>query len=432
MSSSFAAEKLEGSQEVMFRGPLSDYWSYSQVRDYVLVYPGLGHSMLRLYLLLRAMIHESKKNLPGSGLRRMSIDQLCWLMPGPNDKPISISTMYQLLAGLEELELVIPDGENLETRVELKPGEKKLSSKEKAARGLLRGYVVQDLPPTSYTGWRNVWDKLDAYQPDWRENPPLPPTHVTEFGEPDARGRRVDCVRQTSAAAAGGAPEADREVFQKTGTAAEGLSAAPQFQKTGPEFQKTGPLGQKTGSDLSLTSENAPPKEAPLRSSSLSSGASVPSAPPAGSETGAEREKSAAPKDTQAAAPPAASDAREIGDAWAQARARAGRSVPPRGAAAVARSASVLLAEGETFELLVAAAADMGRQERVLTRLDQHLEHYQPPVAAAVPAPRAAEPSSFCGECDLGWIDQPVPGDPHGRTRTAKCPCTRAGHSTAA
>ncbi|MFF2123487.1 hypothetical protein ACFVXH_39785 [Kitasatospora sp. NPDC058184] len=394
MSDTFAAgESPEGSQELVFRGALSDYWSYSQVRDYVLVHPGLGHSMLRLYLLLRSMIHESKKNLPGAGLRRMSIDQLCWLMPGPNDKPLSISTMYQLLAGLEELDLVVPDGENLETRVELKPGEKKLSSKEKAARGILRGYVVQDLPPTAYTGWRNVWDKLNAYRPDWRENPALPPTHTTEFGEPDARGRRVDCVRQTrqSITEQPGpvlAPKTADVVFQKTGTASEDTPGPSLFQKTGPTFQKTGTAGQKTGTDLALTSENGLPKEAPLTSLSLSP---APSASPAPSEkprARTEREKPVAPKDNPVPATPATAGAREIGEAWAEARAQAGRSVPPRGAAAVARSAAVLLAEGESFELLVAAAADMGRQERVLTKLGQHLEYFEQPTTA-VPSPRS-------------------------------------------
>lgn len=289
-----SAEENAG-EEIVFRGPLTDYWSYSQARDYILVHPGLGHSMLRLYMLLRSMINESKKHLPGAGLRRMSIDQLCWLLPGPNDKPTSVSTMYQLLAGLEELDLVVPDGEYLEAPFPLKPGEKKPTSKEKAARGILRGYIVQDLPPAAYTGWRNVWDKLDAYTPDWRENPPQPPTHITEFGEPDARGRRIDCVRRITAIVSAPAPEeSPAEPFQKTGTPSEEAPATPEFQKTGTVGQKTGTLGQKTGPDLPPTSENALPKEAPQTSSSLSSDTSVTQAPAQGAEERAEREIEAA------------------------------------------------------------------------------------------------------------------------------------------
>lgn len=170
-----------------FEGDITDYWTFTQIRDYVLMLPGLGHSALRLYLLLRSMIMEASYR-PRGGLRRMSIDQLAWLLT--DAKPVSISSVYELLKALEAADLVLPkDTQELE-------GAQQLKGKEKAAKGIARGFVVKDLPPATYTGWRNAWDKLDAYTPDWRENLPQPPTHENTT---DASGRPVVRVRQLDA-----------------------------------------------------------------------------------------------------------------------------------------------------------------------------------------------------------------------------------------
>ncbi|SEE48496.1 hypothetical protein [Streptomyces sp. 2133.1] len=249
-----------------FSGDITDYWSYTQIRDYLLVMHGLPHTALRLYELLRSMIAEAKKHRPGAGLRRMSIDQLCWLLPGVKDKPVSVSTMYELLAILERLGLVVPNGEIREVE-----GASRLKGKEKAAKGILRGFTVKDLPPAAYTGWRNAWDKLDAYRPDWRENPPQPPTHLTTFGLASSDGRRVDQVHLSAAF---------QGRFQKTGTPSTGDDRKDDpFQKTGTPFQETGTAGQKTGTDRALTSQNGAPKEASRRSSSKKGEDSRPSLP---------------------------------------------------------------------------------------------------------------------------------------------------------
>ncbi|MFB8314724.1 hypothetical protein ACFC5T_40400 [Streptomyces sp. NPDC055961] len=155
-------------EEVEFVGDITDYWSYTQVRDWVLLMPGITRTALHLYLLLRSMVSEAARR-SGGGLRRMSYDQLCYLLPGTSeDKPASPTMLKDALKILDGLNLVSnPDGGRLVTSVG-----------KGGIQNNFRKYQVHDLPPDAYTGWRNVWDKLDAYTPDWRENPPKPPTHV--------------------------------------------------------------------------------------------------------------------------------------------------------------------------------------------------------------------------------------------------------------
>ena len=161
----------QGEEVFVFTGDITDYWSYTQIRDYLLVMPELPHTALRLYELLRSMISEARKNRPGAGLRRMSIDQLCWLLPGVNSKPTSVSTMYELLASLERLDLVTPtDTQEIE-------GASQMKGKEKAACGVLRGFKVNDLPPAAYTGWRGGFGRPAPgnARPRTRHPEPTPP-----------------------------------------------------------------------------------------------------------------------------------------------------------------------------------------------------------------------------------------------------------------
>lgn len=148
-------------------GDITDYWTYTQLRDWVLLLPDLSRTALHLYLVLRSMVSESARRA-GGGLRRMSIDQLCYLLPGVNGKPASATMVKDALRMLDAAGLVMnPDGERLVT-----------STGKGGIQTALRRYRVVDLPPDTYTGWRNVWDKLDSYTPDWRESPPQPPTHT--------------------------------------------------------------------------------------------------------------------------------------------------------------------------------------------------------------------------------------------------------------
>lgn len=407
-----AAAAVSDAEELLeFSGTITDYWSYTMVRDYVMLMPGMTHTAYRLYCLLRSMMTEASRR-PRSGMRRMTIDQLCWLLPGPNDKPMSVSAMYEVLKTLETLRLVVP-----KDSVEL-PGIRKLKGKARAAQGIGRGFTVHDIRPDDvHAGWRNAWDKLDAYDPDWRNNPPQPPTHLTEVetlpnGQTLARVRLVD---------------AQGEPFQKTGTPQVEADEDPSFQKTGSPFQKTGTPAQISGTDLPLTSENDHPLRSSLKEASLSGDPGAPTDPSVGAEAGTGREEtSASPEnDTDSSAVAEESDTHDdvrVAEAWIGSRQKHGHGVPARSRVAMVREAAVLLAEGIDVEHLVAAAADMGSRANWYS-LERHLEKFVPPKAA-VPGQRPALPE-WCGKCNDGI----APAQPGQRMREAddgslvRCEC---------
>lgn len=384
-----AAAPPDGDELFEFSGTITDYWSYTMVRDYVMLMPGMTHTAYRFYSLLRSMMTEASRR-PRSGMRRMTIDQLCWLLPGPNDKPMSISAMYEVLKTLENLDLVVP-----KDSVEL-AGITKLKGKTRAAQGISRGFIVNDLPPDAeHFGWRNAWDKLDAYTPDWRDNPPQPPTHLTEV-ETAANGQSLARVRLV---------DADGQPFQKTGTPQVTGDEDPSFQKTGSLFQKTGTPDQISGTDLPLTSENHHPLRSSLKEASLSGDPGAPTGPAvrAGQGTGRGEETSASPEnDTDSSAAAEESDTHDdvrVAEAWIESREQHGHGVPARGRVAMVRDAAQLLAEGLNLDHLVAAAADMGSRANWYS-LPRHLERFVP-AKTALPGQRPALPD-WCGKCNDG------------------------------
>ncbi|MFI9311193.1 hypothetical protein [Streptomyces triculaminicus] len=406
-----AAAPQDGDEVFEFSGTITDYWSYTQIRDYVMLMPGMTHTAYRLYCLLRSMMVEASRR-PRSGMRRMTIDQLCWLLPGPNDKPLSVSAMYEILKTLEQLNLVVP-----KDAVEL-AGITKLKGKARAAQGISRGFIVNDLPPDAlHTGWRNAWDKLDAYTPGWRENPPQPPTHLTEVetspnGQTRARVRLVDAQGQP---------------FQKTGTPQVAGDEDPSFQKTGSPFQKTGTPDQKSGTDLPLTCENDHPLRSSLEEVSLSPAAGAPTDPAVSAEAGTGGEEtSASPENdtapSAAAEEPDTHDDVRVAEAWIEAREQHGHGVPARGRVAMVRDAAQLLADGVDVEHLIAAAADMGSRSNWYS-LPRHLERFVPPKTT-VPSQRPALPD-WCGTCNDG-IEPTQPGQRMRESddgRLVRCEC---------
>ncbi|USQ89865.1 hypothetical protein NFX46_39960 (plasmid) [Streptomyces phaeoluteigriseus] len=147
----------------MFEGDITDYWSPAVVRHWVLHLSGMKPTDFKLYTLLRAMLTSSPR-----GLRRMSVDELCWLLTEEGEKPVGESTVRAALKRLEKANLVTnPDGERIVT-----------STGKGGIQTISRRYKVHDLPPDVHVGWANTWQKLDAYRPDWRENPIVPPTHT--------------------------------------------------------------------------------------------------------------------------------------------------------------------------------------------------------------------------------------------------------------
>ncbi|MFF3127775.1 hypothetical protein ACFVRD_37025 [Streptomyces sp. NPDC057908] len=406
-----AAAAPDAGEMFEFSGTITDYWSYTQVRDYVMLMPGMTHTAYRLYNMLRSMIAEASRQR-WTGMRRMTIDQLCWLLPGPNDKPMSISAMYDVLKTLEKLDLVVPkDVLELEGITQLK-------GKERAAKGISRGFTVNDLPPDAvHTGWRNAWDKLDAYRPDWRENPPQPPTHLTE-NETAPNGRVITRVRLV---------DAHGRPFQKTGTPQVTADEAPPFQKTGTPDQKTGTPDQNSGTDLPLTSGNDHPLRSSLEEASPSPVPGAPSVPvvPAEPVTGGEEDSASPENDTAPSAgaeEPDTHDDVRVAEAWIAARQTHGHAVPARARGAMLRDASRLLTEGVDVDYLVAAAADMGSRENWFS-LERHLERFVLPKSS-LPGQRPALPD-WCGKCNDG-IEPVQPGHrlrEADNGRLVKCEC---------
>jgi hypothetical protein len=325
----------EAAEELEFVGDITDYWSYTQVRDWVLLRPGMTRTALHLYLLLRAMVSETARRT-GGGLRRMSLDQLCYLLPGVNDKPASLTMVKDALRLLDEHGLVVnPEGGRLVT-----------STGKGGIQNSFRKYQVNDLPPDEYVGWRNVWDKLDAYTPDWRDNPAVPPAHTrTKDGVHQHPGRKSDS-------------RTDQVRSSETAGRFDG-------RKSDESGRKSDRTGRKKNACRSVTSENAVPKETPQRSSSLSSAPAATAAPTARAETETEKrgESSAAPETTATAPAAGAPSCTPVVEAWANGMKAGGRPFLPRRAAAISAEATELLAAGADLDHLCRVAEWMGRMK---------------------------------------------------------------------
>lgn len=322
-------------EEFELIGTFNDYWTHAQVRDWVLLLPDMTRTALHLYMLLRSMVRENvRRRGGGNGMRRMSVDQLCFLLPGVNKKPCSLTMVKDALKLLDELNLVVnPEDERLVK-----------STGKGGIQNSFRTYQVNEIPPDAYVGWRNVWDKLDAYTVDWRENPPEPPLHT----------RRGDQVVQTAA----GSPAA---------------AAKPEEPK--PEEPKP----------------DAPAKRAPA-------GRKAPAKKTAPKKT-AEGEAEV-PADTSAAKP--------VVDAWAEGMKAGGRPFLPKRAKLIAAEATELLEAGADVGHLCRVAEWMGRMKPTWKVLEDAMtwpEAPQPSVpgqrSGRPAAPEMCEhhPAFAAGDC---------------------------------
>jgi hypothetical protein len=395
---------------IAIEGDVTDYWTYTLNRDYLRLMPGLPDAGLRLYDIFRSMMSEVSRNRPGAGLRRMTIDQLCFLMPGSNgkaDKPVSVSAMYELLSVLERLDLIVPKD------MKEAAGASQYKGKEKAAKAILRGYVVKDLPPAVYTGWRNTWDKLDAYRPDWRTNPVEPPTHLTAYLTDDA-GRQVPHYWVGSLAAI--------EAFQNSGTAPADeptgeLGEAPNqdpFQDSGTAFQDSGTVVQDSGTDLASTCGNVGSQRSLSKKSfSLSGDGEQQQDQPTQAEASEARE-TAMPKDNNDQQPAVPQQRQEITEMI--------RSLPGHPGEADASDLEPLvleaLAAGWTLPQLsshLARKCDPARVFDPAAVYRKHLKRLPKPFSAGA----SGAPRKECRDCNgTGFLEDPETFLPAG-----KCAC---------
>lgn len=384
--------------EFLFEGDITDYWSPAVVRHWVLHLPGMKPTDYKLYMLLRAMLTSSPR-----GLRRMSVDELCWLLTEEGEKPVGESTVRAALKRLEKANLVTnPDGERIVT-----------STGKGGIQTISRRYKVHDLPPDEHVGWANTWQKLDAYRPDWRENPIVPPTH-TKTSEGIVRSKmsgRTDL----------GEPhpiEAPKD--ETAGRFDRSISSSAQ--------QKSSSRAQKSSGRKPLTSGNEGGIQAPIRSS-LSPVPGAPAAPGDSAEEAVEeREIPAAPTNTtpvpgtgvgEGTVVAAAAVAEQFAILW---KAKRGTRPNRRQVNAVAVDVAEAIADDDPVEWLTESVVPfmVGRGYLDLGRAKTHPQCPRS-RRTKVPGQRAehqsGHPAADCPDCyGSGWTDD----------LTSRCPCTDA------
>lgn len=187
-------------------------WSYTPIRDWIMLIPELRGAPFQLYCLLRSLLFEKSSTRV---LRKLTLDELCFLFPGVNGKPTSESTMKALLKTLAEWRLVTDRGR------EVKSG----------GRGQIdvsRRLQIHDLPELPYAGWTNAWQKLQDYRKDWKDREVRPPQWVAPK-PPVLAETTCTCGSECAAHPAGQPPHGTEQPADKFPTnAPSDLDAAPQ------------------------------------------------------------------------------------------------------------------------------------------------------------------------------------------------------------
>lgn len=191
-------DTLDEDQE--FIAPDNGGWHYTIMRDWIAVCPDIGPTATRLYWIIRSIMHEK-----GERARRLSYDQLCYLLPGVNGKPTGETRVKDALRELEGVGLLSnPDGDVVRRWItDPKTGKQRKDN--------FRRWKIHDYPTPDYAGWRSAIAKLDAYTEDWRErlstegrnsDPQSPSKTVPSNNAPSSQrsteGRNSDSSRRNS------------------------------------------------------------------------------------------------------------------------------------------------------------------------------------------------------------------------------------------
>ncbi|WP_340689207.1 hypothetical protein REH65_33385 (plasmid) [Saccharopolyspora sp. ID03-671] len=231
-----------------FLAPDNGGWHYTIMRDWIAVCPDISATAARLYWIVRSIMHEK-----GDRKRRLSIDQICWLLPGINGKPSSETRVKTALRELEAAHLLSnPEGDVVRRWVtDPQTG--------KQTRENYRRWQIHDFPTQGYQGPKSAIALLDEYPgPGWREAATQTPN------APEGR----KSAPQAS-------PKPSPGKTKKTAGRTEG-------RKSASSGRKSASSGRKSGDSNSGTSENAGFKEV-LQGSSLSKTSSLGSSFAAGS-----------------------------------------------------------------------------------------------------------------------------------------------------
>lgn len=149
-------------QHIQFVAPDDGGWHHTVMRDWIAVCPDIGPTAYRLYSITRSLVIEKR-----GAVRKLTLNELCRLLPGPNGKPSSLGRIRDAIRELSAIGLyTTPDGKPITTS----------SSKNAAERPLL--IRINDFPanPSSYKGPKNAFEVLEAIrgqaieEPGWKSN----------------------------------------------------------------------------------------------------------------------------------------------------------------------------------------------------------------------------------------------------------------------
>jgi hypothetical protein len=125
--------------------PASTRGAFTQVPDWVILCERVNATAFRLWCVLRSMQFER-----GPGIPPMTLDEVCWLLPGVNGKPTSRARARESLDSL------------------LAEGLLKDVTGEGVSKSAPRVYLAMDEPQKAM-GWTNARRKLRRYSRLWRK-----------------------------------------------------------------------------------------------------------------------------------------------------------------------------------------------------------------------------------------------------------------------
>jgi hypothetical protein len=118
--------------------------SFTQIPDWIILNERVNPTAFRLWCILRSMQFEH-----GPGIPPLTLDQVCWLLPGVNGKPTSKTRAR------EALDCLLTEGLLMDV------------SAEGVSRAGARSYLAVDTPQKGM-GWTGARRKLARYHRLWR------------------------------------------------------------------------------------------------------------------------------------------------------------------------------------------------------------------------------------------------------------------------
>lgn len=119
--------------------------AFTLIPDWIMLCERINPTAFRLWVILRSMQFEGD----GPGIPPMTLDQVCWLLPGVNGKPTSKARAR------EALDALLAEGLLMDT------------SAAGTARAGARSYLTVDVPMKAM-GWSGARRKLERYTSLWR------------------------------------------------------------------------------------------------------------------------------------------------------------------------------------------------------------------------------------------------------------------------